>query len=229
MEFYILISCIGGVLAVDDRAGWQSLLAQPVFAGLLVGSVTGQLQAGLAVGVLLELVWLSILPMRGIRRPDHIAGGVVGAGTTCLLLNSTGDPRMGFLVSIGVFTGLLTGIGALWLAKPLHELRDARLSAFANTPRALNPRALGLVHLLHTASLFLLEMVLVLVFLSVSLVAGEWMSGVISEPVMQGTRFWSIVMPVFGIAALIQIYWHKFAIRFLFLSMTLTLLILWIR
>lgn len=229
MESFLLFSLIGGVLAVDDRAGWQSLLAQPVFAGFLIGLLSGQPQTGIAVGVLLELVWLSILPMRGIRRPDQIAGGVVGAGTACMLLNSTGDPRFGFLISIGVFTGLLSGIGALWLAKPLYKFKDMKLSAFANSPRALDPRALGRMHLLQTASIFLIEMVMILVFLSLSLVLGEWISSFVHKSILDGTRFWSLLMPVFGIAALVQIYWHKFSIRFLFLSMTLMLLILWIR
>lgn len=219
---------IGGALAVDDRAGWQSLLAQPVFAGLLIGAVAGQAQTGLAVGVLLELVWLSILPMRGIRRPDHIAGAVVGAGTACLLLNRTGDPRFGFLIAIGVFTGLLSGIGALWLAKPLHEYKDVKLSRFTNSKQALNHRALGRMHLIQTASVFFIEVAVVLIFLSLSLIGGEWMSSSIDKSVLEGTRFWTIIMPVFGISALIQIYWHRFAIRFLFLSMTLMLFILWI-
>lgn len=228
MESILLFSVIGGVLAVDDRVGWQSLLAQPVFAGLLIGFVTGQPQAGIAVGVLLELIWLSILPMRGIRRPDQIAGVVVGAGTACVLLNSTGDPRFGFITAIGVITGLMSGIGALWLAKPVHEFKDVRLSEFANSSRAQDPRSLGRMHLLQTISIFLIEMAMILVFLSLSLVLGEWMSSVMDESVIEGTRFWAILMPVFGISALIQIYWHKFSIRFLFLSMMLVLLILWI-
>ena len=94
MDLFFLLALIGGFLAVDDRAGWQSLLAQPIFASLLVGAITGEIAAALPVGLILEFVWLSILPMRGSRRPDQVLGAIVGSGTACLLAKLASDPRL---------------------------------------------------------------------------------------------------------------------------------------
>ena len=77
LEEILLLSALGGLLALDERVGWQSLLSQPVISGAVVGFVFGDFVTGVSVGVVLELVWLSILPMRGMRRPDAVAAFVV--------------------------------------------------------------------------------------------------------------------------------------------------------
>jgi mannose/fructose/N-acetylgalactosamine-specific phosphotransferase system component IIC len=228
MEYYILLSAIGGVLAVDDRAGWQSLLAQPVFAGLLVGVLLGQPKAGIAVGLPLEFVWLSILPMRGIRRPDHIAGAIVGAGTACLLIRYSGVLRFDFLTTIGVFNGLLAGIIGMGLAKPMFDFKEKRLSRFAVPRESIGFRELGRLHLASSAAIFAIEFVVILVLLVISVSIGRWVSLSLLDSIHEGARFWSVLIPVFGIASLIQIYWHRFSVRFLFLSMMIVLLVLWI-
>ena len=39
MNHYLILGLLGGILALDDRTGWQSLLSQPVFAASVVGYV----------------------------------------------------------------------------------------------------------------------------------------------------------------------------------------------
>ena len=77
-EEIVLLSLLAGILAIDDKAGWQSLLSQPLFAGVVVGMLLGEVTTALKVGLVLELVWLSVMPMRATRRPDAVAGAVVG-------------------------------------------------------------------------------------------------------------------------------------------------------
>ena len=78
MSPFLLLSLVAGALAVDERAGWQSLLGQPIFSALLVGVITGQMYVALATGLVLELIWLSIMPMRGVKHPNRVTGGIVG-------------------------------------------------------------------------------------------------------------------------------------------------------
>src|SRR5712675_1303985 len=109
MHDLLLIAVIAAVLAVDDRAGWQSLAGEPVFSSLLVGLVFGHVGAALRCGVALQVVWLSIGAARGSRRPHAVVGGVVGAGAACLSLHKTGDPREPLVIAAAVFCGLLSG------------------------------------------------------------------------------------------------------------------------
>jgi len=130
MHDVLLIAVIAGLLAVDDRAGWQSLLSEPVFSALLVGLVFGHLGAALRCGVALQLVWLSIGAARGSRRPNVVAGGVVGAGAVCLSLHKTGDPREPLVIAAGVLCGLLAGEAGQWISARTGILRERWVERF---------------------------------------------------------------------------------------------------
>lgn len=130
MHDVITIAVIAGVLALDERAGWQSLLGEPVFSALIVGLATGQLSAALHCGVILQLAWLSIGAARGSRRPDVVGGGVVGTATACLVLGRTGDPRELYVIAVAVLCGLLAGEAGAWVSRVTGEGRERWLAGF---------------------------------------------------------------------------------------------------
>ena len=148
-----MLGLLAGVLSLDDRAGWQGLAAEPLFAAIAVGLVVGEVATGLAVGVVLQLVWLSILPMRGTRRPDCVVGAVVGAGTACLLVRFTGDPRTLFLAAIGVISALIAGELAGVVTRFVHRPRELRLASFQLSPDVSVAIAARRLFMLKTISL----------------------------------------------------------------------------
>ena len=223
---------LGGLLALDDRAGWQSLLAQPLFVSLLVGAVVGGVETALAVGVAMELVWLAILPMRGTRRPDGVAGAIAGAGTACILLRHTADPRVAFLVSSGVFAGLSVGEVAGILGRRLHRFRERRLGRFkppADGDIRLAVRMLDIFHTVSLAQVFAVEAILVAIALPVSLVVAGWYTGLVGGSLPDGAVLWLELLPMFGAAAVIQLHWQRHSNRFVVLAAAVALVILWIR
>ena len=130
MHDLLLIAIIAMVLALDDRAGWTSLAGEPVFSALLVGLVFGHVGAALRCGVALQCVWLSIGAARGSRRPNALVGGLVGAGTVCLSLHKTGDPREPFVVAAAIFCGLVVGEAAQWCESRAGVGRERWLERF---------------------------------------------------------------------------------------------------
>src|SRR6476660_3846784 len=98
MHDLLLIAVVAAILALDDRAGWQSLAGEPVVSSLIVGLAFGRVGAA-----------------RGSRRPHAVVGGVVGAAATCLSLHRSGDPREPLVIGAAVFCGLLAGEAAQWL------------------------------------------------------------------------------------------------------------------
>jgi len=225
MSFIIELSLIAGLLAIDDRAGWQSLLAQPVFTGSLVGLLIGEVYVGVAVGLVLEIIWLSILPMRGQRRPDQVAGAVVGAGTAGLLLQLTGDPRLLSITAVGILAGLLTGELAGRVLSPFNRLKNSVLSGtdFATASR-VGAKLLGL-QLSSLVYIFVVEVLIVFTFLSFSLNVSERITGAVS---LEGSIGWLRLLPVVGAASLIHLYWQQSLKRVLVLCTVLTVLVLWI-
>jgi mannose/fructose/N-acetylgalactosamine-specific phosphotransferase system component IIC len=229
---FLLLSLIAGLLAIDDRAGWQSLLAQPVFAALAIGLVTGAMQAALAVGVVLELIWLSLLPMRGLRRPDAIAGAVVGAGTSSLLTIVTVDPRFVFVAAVGVVAGLLAGEVGARLVSPLVALQGRWVSAVdLSVEKHWRDGARKLLWL-HAASIvyiFVIEAVVVLFLLVIVFNLAAVFTRNVGDSIVEGVVRWQYLMPALGAASLIHIYWHQHSKRLLVLSAVIVIMVLWLR
>lgn len=230
-EFVSLVA-LGGLLALDDRAGWQSLLAQPLFTAILVGFVVGPMGTALAVGVAMELVWLAILPMRGARRPDGVAGAIAGTGTACILLRHTGDPHVAFIISSGVFAGLSVGEVAGILGRRLNRFRERRLGRFVPPDDGDVRVTIRMLDLFHVGSLihvFLIEAAMVAIALPVSLLVAGWYTGVAGAPLADGARLWLQLLPTFGAAAVIQLHWHRHSNRFVAIAALVALVVLWIR
>jgi mannose/fructose/N-acetylgalactosamine-specific phosphotransferase system component IIC len=229
---FLAIIVLGGVLAIDDRAGWQGLIAQPLFAALLVGAVVGGVEHALVVGLAMELVWLAILPMRGARRPDSVAGAMVGAGTACILLQHTADVRVGFIVGTSAFAGLVVGELSGWGMRALGRFRALRLGRFSPSEigglRAVS-RRLDAYQLAALAYLFFLEAGVIAVALPVTMVAVALFTGAVDDPFAAGARWWLDLLPAIGAAAMIQHFWHRQANRFLVVAALVVAVVLWIR
>lgn len=232
MDSFLALSLIAGALAVDDRAGWQSLLAQPVFAAVIIGLWIGELQTAIIVGLVLELIWLSILPMRGQRRPDHIAGAVVGVGTACLLIKWTADSRFAFVAAVGLLVGLLAGeLGGVVTARLLslrnRFLNRVRVDTSAGWKSAT--RKLFWLHVGATAYVFVAEAVLVLILLWAGYSLSELLTRHVEGSLVDGAVTWQLLMPAIGAASLVHLYWHQNLKRVLILSTILVMLVLWVR
>ena len=232
MSPYLMLSLIAGAMAVDDRAGWQSLLGQPVFTALLIGALTGQRAAALACGVVLELIWMSILPMRGSKRPDHIAGGVVGAGTAAMVANYTADPRVVFIASVSVFVGLLAGELGGRLTAPFFRLQNRYLSQIDFEPDAdsrVVARRISALQFGSITYIFVIEMLLVLALLPLGFTFTERFTRLIEGSFVSGAVYWGALLPALGIASIIHLYWQRHVKRILVLAAFLAVLILWLR
>ena len=227
LEEMVLLSAIGGILAIDEKAGWQSLLDQPVISSAIIGLVFGDFTAGVAVGVVLQLVWLSVLPMRGVRKPDAVAGAIVGAGTACLLIKHTGDPRFMFIVSLGSVLGLIAGELAGSTGRRIHRFRERGLGRVESTGEL--SRRLLFYFFYSMCFIFVAEAVQILVMLPVSILLAEWISGAVGASFASGAEAWVDIVPALGAGAIIQMYWHKQHNRYLVLCAGITLVLLWFR
>ena len=69
-----------GTLAGIDLVSWpQFLLHRPLVAAGVAGFIAGDLEAGLRVGVVLELFALDVLPVGAVRYPDYGPPAVAAA------------------------------------------------------------------------------------------------------------------------------------------------------
>jgi mannose/fructose/N-acetylgalactosamine-specific phosphotransferase system component IIC len=232
LEEFILLSVLAALLAVDERAGWQSLIARPVFVALPIGAAYGQLMPAIMAGVGLELVWLSILPMRGTRAADTVSGAVVGVATTCMLLRHSGDHRVDFMVAVGVITGLVVGQGTGYVMRWLNSKRERVLGRFElpdDGDASATVTSLALYNIFSISFIALTHGLVVLILAPAAFIACERFTAIVSDGFVLGARWWLAILPALGAAAIIQHNWHRNLNRFLVLGACVFWVILWIR
>ncbi|HET6350399.1 MAG TPA: PTS sugar transporter subunit IIC [Candidatus Krumholzibacteria bacterium] len=209
MHDLVGIAIIAGLLALDDRAGWQSLAGEPVFSALVVGLCFGHVAAALHCGLALQLVWLSIGAARGARRPNTVLGGVVGAGTACLSLHHTGDPRESLVIAGAVFCGLAAGEAGQWLDTRAGTAREKWLERF-RLPQDANVATRNLV--VYTVGSALYIAVVSGVLAALMLPGSLALADVIVDragTAAAGATLWLAALPAIAVATIA----HAFATR----------------
>jgi len=109
----IAILALGGVVGADRTAFGQTMLADPLFAALLAGTLAGDAVAGLAVGIPLALVALAAPPIGNPRPLDWSSAAVVGGA----LAGATPTPPVIGAVLLIAAVWAWVGGGAVLLAR----------------------------------------------------------------------------------------------------------------
>jgi mannose/fructose/N-acetylgalactosamine-specific phosphotransferase system component IIC len=109
---------LGGVAALDSAPVAQTLFSQPLVTATVLGALWGQWHLALEVGVVLQILAASTLPV-GARTPeDYAVGGVVGTGVALAV-----GARQPFAMAQeaaalgGTIAGLVAATGGVALVK----------------------------------------------------------------------------------------------------------------
>lgn len=76
----LLLSLLGGLLALDATSVGQFMLGRPLIAAGLAGLVAGNPEGGIVVGLLMEAIHLAVLPVGAARYPEAGPAAVAAAG-----------------------------------------------------------------------------------------------------------------------------------------------------
>jgi len=128
IERVALTSLLGGVAALDATPVAQTLLSQPLVTATLLGWLWGDWSTALGVGVVLQILAASTLPI-GARTPeDYATGGVVGAGLALVLAPPVGLPPWRDSAQL---VGVLAGMVAATAGVPLVRWQRRRNEGLA--------------------------------------------------------------------------------------------------
>lgn len=67
---WLWISLLGAVICLDNVAIGQFLISRPICCGSILGLVLGDIRTGLIIGALLEILWITPIPVGAIVLPD---------------------------------------------------------------------------------------------------------------------------------------------------------------
>ncbi len=121
MESVILLSAVAAILMLDNAAAFQMLLAQPIFASPILGYLGGNLALGFELGFLLQLIWLSSMPVGAAIVPEGNFGSM--AATILGIFLTRMHPQYSeFIVFLMIVYGILSSfIGT----KVIHLIRKS--------------------------------------------------------------------------------------------------------
>lgn len=114
MTLSIVLLCIlAALLELDTTYVGQLMFSRPIIAGPIFGVLTGDLMAGIQVGVFTELLFVDISPLGGIIPPS----GVMCTAIPMILY------YLGIELYFGFFLGVLAAIAYAHLDKWMRKTR----------------------------------------------------------------------------------------------------------
>jgi PTS system mannose-specific IIC component len=117
----------------------QMMIARPLVAGTVAGAILGDIETGLKLGVVFELLQYDIIPIGAVRYPEY-GPATVGAVATANI--AAGALGLGLGALIGLVTGLVGGV----TIHLLRRINSRAVHAAAATLESGDPRALVRFH-----------------------------------------------------------------------------------
>jgi PTS system mannose-specific IIC component len=123
----LLLVLWGTIVALDLVSVPQAMWSRPLVVGAVAGWLAGDVEAGVRVGVVLELFALDVLPIGAVRYPDY------GPATVVATALAAGAPwELGLGVSVGL--GLIVAVAGGW---SLQAVRRSNARAIQRRAAAL--------------------------------------------------------------------------------------------
>ena len=135
LETFIALLGWGTLVGVDLVSVPQMMIARPLVAGTVAGAILGDLDAGLKIGVVFELLQYDILPVGAVRYPEYGPATVAAVATAHAAAGALG---LGLGTVVGLVTGLVGGISMHLMRRINSRIVHAASPALeSGDPRAL--------------------------------------------------------------------------------------------
>jgi mannose/fructose/N-acetylgalactosamine-specific phosphotransferase system component IIC len=136
------IALLGALLGLDVVSFPQAMVSRPIVAATLAGAFIGHPEAGLLIGVVLELIALDTLPFGASRYPEWGSAGVVGGA-----LFAAQPVGMPGALPASLLAALLTASISGWSMVVLRRIIATRLERTRDSIEAGSRDALLFLHL----------------------------------------------------------------------------------
>ncbi len=207
----LLIALWAGIAGIDLFNGLFHI-HRPVFTGMVVGAILGDVKTGLITGATLELIWMGAVPLAGAQPPNVVIGGIIG--TTFAILANV-DPKVAVGIAVPFAVAMQGAITLVFTAfSPLMHKAD-EYAAEANTK--------GIERINYAGMLVLFILNAVIAFLPVYFGAdvAEAVVAKMPEWLIGGLEVAGGIMPAIGFAMLLKIMYKKEYMAFLIIGFVL--------
>jgi mannose/fructose/N-acetylgalactosamine-specific phosphotransferase system component IIC len=211
MEFLseiIIISIVGGFIAIDTTAAWQLFFSRPLVACSLLGFFWGQFETGVTTGILLELPWLLEIPAGGSKIAENNLGAIVSAGVAIhLVKNGINTPN------IVIVFAIVWGLSVNWVGSRLVRSMRRMNVMFAyradNAAKELDLKKISLLHIGGILNAFSLGALIVSVFYILGCVLIEPLVAFIPPFFDDAFSYAKIGLMALGVATVVHLFFTR--------------------
>jgi len=190
---WIPICLIGALISLDTVAIFQVLISQPIIACTLIGWLSNDPITGIHIGLMMQLIWISTLPVGAVTFPDGNLGAIVAA---IIAVNTVGIiPEYNSLVILFsiIFGLIMSFIGA----HALNTVRTGNVFILNQLLNRVNSNKLNQVGRAISWSLFTNFIILFMILLISTLIGISMVEVILSYELgiwIQYTRYAEIVI-----------------------------------
>ena len=105
------VSIWGGIVALDTTAALQILISHPLVSCSMIGLLLGNFPLGFTIGIILELIWLSELPVGAATFSEGNIGSTVASAVAIITFEQTTriSPSIALSLLVGLFIAHVGG------------------------------------------------------------------------------------------------------------------------
>jgi mannose/fructose/N-acetylgalactosamine-specific phosphotransferase system component IIC len=135
VESLIALLGWGMLVGVDLVSMPQMMIARPLVAGTVAGAILGDLDTGLKLAVVFELLQYDILPVGAVRYPEYGPATVAAVATAHAVPGALG---LGLGAVVGLVTGLVGGV-TMHVMRRINSriVHEASVALESGDPRVL--------------------------------------------------------------------------------------------
>lgn len=203
----LLVSIFGGLVALDTTAILQIMISRPIVACTIVGLILGNVQLGLTIGILLELIYVGELPIGAAKFAEGNVGSTAAAAIAMLTISQIPDRKIiaiGFVLIVTFIISMAGGLLVIVMRKLNSKIYDSLINKEKITFKDVSS-----AHLYGIASAFFLGFLCV--FVSVSFFSFFLPRIIHLIPPRYDSIFHPIMGGILGTGCifLAQIFWNK--------------------
>lgn len=215
---FLLAAFVSAITYIDATAVGQTMISRPIVSAPIIGLIFGDLQTGILVGVLLELLWIGTLPIGATVPPESTFAAV----NTVAIAVLTGFTDISSLVLIFILL-----IPFVYLASFLEDKirsKNNRLTIMAE--KVIEEGRLDklvLLHFLGLSRFFIKTFVISLIAVLIGYYSIPPIHQALPQSLYNTLQIGGKILPILGVAVVIDLLINKRNWYFLFLGFLLGL------
>ncbi|HAV42911.1 TPA: hypothetical protein DCX15_02705 [bacterium] len=207
----LLASLIGGLFSLDERAVAQTMISRPIVVspliGFILGLVSGNPAAGLAdglfIGVILELIWIKVIPIGAHVPPNVCLSSTLGVGLSQMIQGE----RITVLM-ISLILAVLSGLVLREIEIKNRELNDLLANRILRSVEEGRLTQVGMLNLLSIGITLLTGVLILMVGLYVGVNLAQIVIDSLPMKIQRGFGVSFYLLPLVAIAAALEAFFR---------------------